>query len=210
MSMLSAGNMEIDYTHPLFSLLRGRRIILGSQSPRRIELLTQLGLPLECRPSDAPENHDDIECAEAVPVHLAMRKAKYLESTLKPDDILITADTIVILDGEIIEKPHDLDDARRFLQKLSGKWHKVITGYCIVSQEKEYHASVESSIRFVPLSADEINYYISKYQVLDKAGAYGIQDWIGLIGVAEINGSYHNVMGLPTAHLYAQLKDFLS
>lgn len=210
MSTHLAGNMNIDNKHPLARLLQGKRIVLGSQSPRRVELITQLGIPFECRPSDAPEDHDASIKAEDVPQLLAHRKAEYLLPALAPDELLITADTIVILGDEIIEKPRDLEDAKHFLQKLSGQWHRVITGYCIISHDKTYQASVESSIRFADLESDEIDYYVTKYQVLDKAGAYGIQDWIGLIGVAEIRGSYHNVMGLPTAHLYSHLKEFLS
>lgn len=208
--MLLAGDMEIDIQHPLYLLLQGNRVVLGSQSPRRIELLGQLGIPFECRPSDAPEDHDPSIKAEEVPQLLAHRKAEYLLPELATDEILITADTIVILGEEIIEKPRDIEHARHFLEKLSGRWHTVITGYCIISQDKEYQASVRSDIRFADLQPSEIEYYITKYKVLDKAGAYGIQDWIGLIGVAEIRGSYHNVMGLPTAHLYQHMKEFLS
>lgn len=208
--MLLVGSMKMDKSHPLAHLLEGKRIVLGSESPRRIEILSQLGLPFECRPSHAPEDHDKYTKAEDVPQLLAHRKAEYLRSTLAPNELLITADTIVILGEEIIEKPKNLADAKCFLEKLSGQWHKVITGYCILSHDKEYQASVESSIRFAELHPDEIEYYITRYQVLDKAGAYGIQDWIGLIGVAEIRGSYHNVMGLPSAHLYSNLKKFLS
>lgn len=209
MNKLLDGNMDLEIHHPIAQLLQDRQVVLGSQSPRRVELLTLLGIPFECRPSNAPEDHGENIQAEDVPLLLAHRKAEYLLPTLSQNEILITADTIVILGNEIIEKPKDLDDAQRFLNKLSGQWHRVITGYCITSHNNEYKASVESRIRFADLLPEEINYYLSKYQVLDKAGAYGIQDWIGLIGVAEIQGSYHNVMGLPTAHLYAHLKEFL-
>lgn len=202
--------MEIDLKHPLAKLLEGKKIVLGSQSPRRQELLSKLGLPFETRPSHAPEDHDALTPAEQLPLILATRKADWLKQTMAANELLITADTIVIKEGQVIEKPRDLNQARLFLEQLAGDWHSVITGYCIVSKENQYKASVKSRILFNTLQSEEIDYYLSHFNVLDKAGAYGIQDWIGLIGVSEIQGSYHNVMGLPTAHLYHQLKIFLS
>ena len=144
-----------------------------------------------------------------VPQLLASRKAEFLLPQLMPNDLLITADTVVVLEGQILEKPHSLEEAVTYLNRLSGKWHQVITGYCLTMLERRFKASVSSRILFDQLTVEEVDYYVSQYEVLDKAGAYGIQDWIGLIGVKEIQGSYHNVMGLPTAHLYQHLKEFL-
>lgn len=206
--MLLAGDMS-EVMHPLSTLLAGKKLILGSRSPRRVQLLKELGLTFECRVSDAPEEHDNEIEASKVPELLALRKAKWLMNELSPDELLITADTIVILDHKIIEKPTDLSEAKQFLSRLSDRWHTVITGYALSSTTRQISESVESKIRFGPLEDGEIEYYLSQYEVLDKAGAYGVQDWIGLIGVMELQGSYHNVMGLPTAKLYQSLKDFL-
>lgn len=195
--------------HPLEARLRGLNIILGSQSPRRVELLKQLGLTFEVRPSHAPEDHIEVQDPLEVPQLLASRKAEFLLPQLKTSDLLITADTVVVLEEQILEKPHSLDEATTFLNRLSGRWHQVITGYCLTMLERQFKASVTSRILFEQLTEAEVDYYVSRYEVLDKAGAYGIQDWIGLIGVKEIQGSYHNVMGLPTAHLYQHLKEFL-
>lgn len=195
--------------HPLEARLRGLHIILGSQSPRRVELLKQLGLTFVVRPSYAPEDHIEVQDPHEVPLVLATRKAEFLLPQLHPNDLLITADTVVVLEGQILEKPHSLEEAATYLNRLSGKWHQVITGYCLTMSERQFRASVTSDILFNHLTEEEICYYVTRYEVLDKAGAYGIQDWIGLIGVKEIQGSYHNVMGLPTAHLYQHLKKFL-
>ncbi|TFH94722.1 Maf family nucleotide pyrophosphatase [Porphyromonas levii] len=201
---------KIDSQHPLVQLLGDRHVVLGSQSPRRVELLTQLGIPYECRPGGATEEYDAATKAEEVPLLLARRKAEYLRPTLASNEVLITADTIVILDHKVLGKPKDKEEAQRYLDQLSGQWHRVITGFCIMTHDKLSQESVASDIRFANLHPDEIAYYVSQYEVLDKAGAYGIQDWIGLIGVTEIRGSYHNVMGLPTAVLYSRLKELLS
>ena len=200
---------EQKVAHPLESKLKGLHIILGSQSPRRVELLKQLGLTFEVRPSHAPEDHIEVQDPNEVPLVLATRKAEFLLPQLHLNDLLITADTIVVLEGEILEKPHSLNEAAIYLNRLSGKWHQVITGYCLTMSDRQFRASVTSDILFDHLTEEAISYYVNRYEVLDKAGAYGIQDWIGLIGVKEIKGSYHNVMGLPTAHLYQHLKEFL-
>lgn len=200
---------EQKVAHPLESKLKGLHIILGSQSPRRVELLKQLGLTFEVRPSHAPEDHIEVQDPNEVPLVLATRKAEFLLPQLHPNDLLITADTVVVLEGEILEKPHSLNEAAVYLNRLSGKWHQVITGYCLTMSDRQFRASVTSDILFDHLAEEAISYYVNRYEVLDKAGAYGIQDWIGLIGVKEIKGSYHNVMGLPTAHLYQHLKEFL-
>lgn len=193
--------------HPLEKLLDGRRLVLGSQSPRRVQLLRDLGLTFDVRPSGADETHPTDTAPEHIPLELAKRKAVAL-FPLQSDEILLTADTVVLMDGALLEKPHDLEEAKQFLKKLSGRWHSVITGYALTTSSKQVTGEVRSEIHFATLSDDEIEYYLANYQVLDKAGAYGIQDWIGLIGVSEVRGSYNNVIGLPTTHIYQTLKTF--
>lgn len=195
--------------HPLAELLAGINVVLGSQSPRRVELLKSLDIPFEVRSSDAPEDHALEVDPYELPITLATRKASYLQAGLKPNELLITADTVVILKQCILEKPKSISEAKHFLHELSGNWHEVVTGYCLTYGQHQFKAEVTSNVLFNELTECEIDYYISHYEVMDKAGAYGIQDWIGLVGVAEINGSYHNVMGLPIAHLYQNLKSLL-
>lgn len=195
--------------HPLDKLLRGRKLVLGSQSPRRVQLLRDLGLTFDVRPSGADETHPEHIEAEHIPLELAKRKALAL-LPLAAGEILLTADTVVLMDGELIEKPCDIDEANQFLHRLSGRWHSVVTGYALTTDTAQVTGEVRSEIHFATLTDDEIEYYLTNYQVLDKAGAYGIQDWIGLIGVSEVRGSYNNVIGLPTTHIYQTLKSFLS
>lgn len=145
---------------------------------------------------------------EKVPEFLSRQKAAAYIGEIGKDDILITADTIVILDNEIIGKPKDEEDARKMLRKLSGRVHTVVTGVTITTLEKETSFSVETEVTFAPLAESEIDYYVKNFKPLDKAGAYGIQDWIGAVGVASINGSYYNVMGLPVHRLYNELMLF--
>ena len=193
--------------HPLAERLRGYRIILGSQSPRRVDLLTALGLSFEVRPSHADESHPIGVNPRTLPLVLAKRKADALRESLTPTDLLITADTIVELSGEVIEKPGTIERAREFLQRLSGRWHTVHSGYCVRLGEKEIAGTVHTEIHFCPLLDDEIDYYLAHYEVLDKAGAYGIQDWIGLAAIDEVRGSYNNVIGLPASYIYRALKE---
>ena len=201
-----AGN-TLHSHHPLEQRLRGRRIILGSQSPRRLDLLRELGLSFEVHPSHADESHPEAVSPEKLPLILAQRKADALMEGLSPRDILITADTIVALEGEVIEKPGTLLRAAEFLRKLSGKWHTVYSGYSVRSGGREISGIVSTRIHFCPLSEEEIAYYLSHYEVLDKAGAYGIQDWIGLAAIDEVQGSYNNVIGLPASYIYRALKE---
>lgn len=181
------------------------KLILSSNSPRRKELLAGLDVPFEVRvidgidesfPADLPTD----EIAEFV----AQKKAAAY--TVCEDEIVITADTIVVLDGKVLGKPHDLDDAAAMLQQLSGKTHRVITGVCIKNSVKQKAFSVVSEVTFKTLSDDEISYYVNRYKPLDKAGAYGVQEWIGYIGVTSLSGSYYNVMGLPVQRIYEVLK----
>lgn len=204
-------------------------LILASNSPRRKELLAGLGIPYdvlvikgidESYPDDLPAN----EVAE----YIARKKAKAYEgqrskvksqrqnssektSDLRPstfDSILLTADTIVVCDGEILGKPRDAEDACSMLRKLSGKTHQVYTGYCLQKGETTVSGTVCSDVTFKELSDEEITHYVNEYKPFDKAGAYGIQEWIGYIGITGIRGSYYNVMGLPVQRIYEELRKF--
>lgn len=189
--------------------LEGKRIILASQSPRRQELLKGIGLDFEVIIKDKLDEDFDPEMPiSRVPEFLAEKKARAYVDLLDSFTILITADTIVSTDSEILNKPADEVEARYMLNLLSGKKHHVITGVCIKSMEKEICFSEESAVYFDLLECDEIEYYIRNYRPFDKAGAYGIQEWIGYIGINRIEGSYFNVMGLPIQLVYKELKKF--
>ena len=194
----------------LYRKLRDIDIVLGSGSPRRKYLLEEMGLNFRVMVnSDLEESWPDGLAREEIPVYLAELKARHLIEKIPPGSLLITADTIVWLNGEVINKPLDEADAFRMLKALSGAEHEVLTGVSL-SRDKAQHSFVASShVRFAKLSDDEIDYYIQNFNPLDKAGAYGIQDWIGYIGVEEIRGSYFNVMGLPLQRMYHELKIFL-
>ncbi|MCD7937763.1 MAG: Maf-like protein [Tannerellaceae bacterium] len=184
-------------------------IILGSNSPRRRELLAGLGLSFQVRPMpDIDESYPAELPGEEIPLFIARNKAQAYLAGLQPDELLITADTIVWLDGIVLGKPQDREDAIRILGDLSGNTHQVITGVCIVTQQKRVEFSVISTVRFAPLTEEDILYYIDTFQPFDKAGAYGIQEWIGYVGVESIEGSFYNVMGLPIQRVYTELKKF--
>ena len=185
-----------------------KRIVLGSKSPRRYQLLSDSGFDVEVRTQDDDEDFDINMAVHEVAEMLAVRKADALKNTLKPDEILITADSVVILDGKIYNKPADYDDAVKILAALSGKQHTVITGVCIMAIEVMKSFSVSTLVTFDQMTSKEIDYYITNFKPYDKAGAYGIQDWIGLCKVKEINGSYSNIMGLPMRELYHVLIEF--
>ena len=193
----------------LIEKLKNFTIILGSASPRRKQLLTELAIEFSIKTTQKeekyPENLDGAEIAE----FLAKQKAEVISKELTGNYLLITADTIVIQNNEILHKPKDKDEAQRILQNLSGKSHKVISGVCIKSAKKEVVFSSETEVTFNKLSEDEILYYIDNFKPFDKAGSYGIQQWIGYIGIEKIKGSYNNVVGLPTAELYQKLKLFI-
>ena len=179
-------------------------------SPRRRFLLGELGLKFEAvANNDIEETVPSHLQAEAIPLYLARLKARSYQTLLKEKTILITADTIVWLHGELIGKPRDTYDAKAMLMKLSGKMHYVYTGVCITSLEKETAFTAESKVFFRELTPAEIDYYVDTYNPVDKAGAYGIQEWIGYIGVERIEGSYFNVMGLPVQQLYSELIHFI-
>ena len=183
------------------------RIILASNSPRRKELLSRLGLSFEVRVmADIDESYpEDIPVSE-VALYIAGKKAESYRKVLADDELIITADTVVIVDDEILGKPADADDACRMLHKLSGRTHQVTTGVCLTSLDQERRFSVTTDVTFKALSDEEVNYYVNTYQPYDKAGAYGIQEWIGCIGVTALHGSYYNVMGLPIQRIYEALR----
>ena len=191
----------------MISQLSTFNIILGSQSPRRKELLA--GLDIEFTTKVIPgleETYPDTLQGEEIPIYLAKQKADAY--TLEDYDLLITADTIVWLNGHVYGKPADEAEAREMLRSLSGKTHDVITGVCVRTNKKNVSFASTTKVRFAELTDAEIEHYVNKYRPMDKAGAYGIQEWIGYIGVEHIEGSYFNVMGLPIQRLYTVLKEF--
>lgn len=184
-------------------------ILLASNSPRRKELLKGLGVPFTVTVlPDIDESFPETLEAEEIPVYIARKKAMAYLSRMEESTLLITADTIVWLDGKVYGKPHDEEDAKQMLRALSGKTHQVITGVCLCTQNKEKTFYSLTDVSFSDLTDREIEYYVSKYKPIDKAGAYGIQEWIGFAAVKEIKGSYFNVMGLPIHKLYQELKSF--
>jgi septum formation protein len=199
---LSAGSVML--TH-----LSKYRIVLGSHSPRRRELLSGLDIPFEVitLPGIDETAPDGLQ-KEEIPVFIAQLKANAYQEMMSNDTLLITADTIVWLDGQIYGKPKDEADAKAMLRALSGQTHEVITGVCLTTREKQRTFHAVSSVRFAPLDEKEIEYYIRQYKPYDKAGAYGVQEWIGYIGVESLSGSFYNVMGLPVRLLYKHLKEW--
>lgn len=186
-----------------------KKIILASNSPRRKELLAGLDIAFETRvlPGIA-EDFPETMPAEEVPEFIAREKAAAYLPTMADDELVITADTVVILDGDIIEKPRSLDEAKLMLHCLSGRKHRVVTGVCLTTTSRQKTFSAKTDVTFSPLSDEEIDYYVEKYQPLDKAGAYGVQEWIGYVAVTALEGSYFNVMGFPVQRVYQELKTF--
>lgn len=184
-------------------------IILASQSPRRQELLKGLDIPFTVQVIDGlEENFPPHLQAGDIPLYLAELKASAYLDSMNERTLLITADTIVWCEGQMLGKPANLAEAKQMLQQLSGKTHEVFTGVCVQSKAKKVIFTAVSHVRFSQLSEAEIDYYLSKYKPLDKAGSYGVQEWIGYVAVEHIEGSYFNVMGLPIHRLYEVLKEF--
>lgn len=184
-------------------------ILLASNSPRRRELLGGLGVEYEVVSlPEIDESYPPTLQGVEIPTYIAARKAEAYSQWMKDDTLLITADTIVWLDGKVYGKPADAQDACKMLRELSGKTHTVITGMALTTRDKQRTFAVESYVTFAQLDEAEIEYYVSKYKPFDKAGAYGIQEWIGYIGVTALEGSYFNVMGLPVQRLYQELKQW--
>jgi septum formation protein len=188
--------------------LQKYEIILASQSPRRQQLLKDLGLDFKVQSMDVDESFPNNLQMEEIPVFLAELKASAFSPQLKNNQLVITADTIVWLDGYVMNKPADYQDAWRMLSNLSGKKHQVVTGVCLLTSEKKVTFFVSTDVWFKELEDKEISYYLDHYRPYDKAGAYGIQEWIGYIGIHHIEGSFFNVMGLPIQTLYEHLKTF--
>lgn len=184
-------------------------IILGSNSSRRKKILEKMNIKVEVRASNIDESiTSDINIIE-IPVFLAQKKSNSLSQDLKEKEILITADTVVIYKDKIITKPKNSLDAKKILEKLSNNTHQVITGVCIRSQNKEHTFSNITEVTLNKLNDNDIDYYIKQFNPYDKAGSYGIQEWIGLIGVKKIKGSYTNVVGLPSSQVYQELNKFI-
>ena len=193
----------------MLSNLKKYHIILASKSPRRQELLRGMGVDFEILTKETPEDYPNDLPLDEVPKYLSMQKSlAFNDVELPADYLLITSDTVVICEGEILGKPKDREDAARMLRLLSGKTHHVVTGVTVRSAEKTESFAVRSNVTFAQLDADEINYYIEHCKPYDKAGAYGIQEWIGYVGISGLEGSFYNVMGLPTRKLYQCLKVF--
>jgi len=185
------------------------RVILASKSPRRKELLSELGLKFEVKTIDGiDESYPHDLPSEHISQYISEKKGRAYRDCIKDNEMVITSDTIVLLGNKVYGKPSDEIDACRMLSELSGRVHKVITGVTINTTQRTSSFHVVTEVEFAPISADEINYYVTNYRPLDKAGAYGIQEWIGCVGVRSIRGSFYNVMGLPVQRLYEELKSY--
>jgi septum formation protein len=183
------------------------KIVLASNSPRRKELLGGLDIEYEVRViKDIDESYPSDLRGEDIPKYISGQKAKAYRASMADNELIITADTIVYVDGEVLGKPKDADDARRMFHLMSGRKHEVITGVSIVTKERTVQFATTTKVSFAVLTDEEIEYYINKYKPYDKAGAYGIQEWIGYVGITGIEGSYFNVVGLPVQRLYTELK----
>jgi septum formation protein len=182
--------------------------LLASKSPRRQELLQSLGVKFQVVTKEVEEDFPDNLTKEEIPVFLAELKAKHFLDDLKEHDLLITADTIVWFNGKVLGKPENKKEAIETLQKLSGQTHQVISGVCLTSVKTQKSFYSISNVSFKQLSLEEIEYYVTEYKPYDKAGAYGIQEWIGFIGITHIDGSFYNVMGLPIQQLYTEIQNF--
>ena len=193
----------------MLSNLKKYQVILASKSPRRQELLRGMGVDFSILTKETDESFPPEMPLEEVPKYLSLQKSlAFNEDELPADYLLITSDTVVICEGEMLGKPKDKADAVRMLRLLSGKTHHVVTGVTVRSAEKTESFAVRSNVTFATLDDEEIDYYIEHCKPYDKAGAYGIQEWIGYVGISGLEGSFYNVMGLPTRKLYGVLKAF--
>ena len=185
------------------------KVLLASNSPRREDLLRGIDIDFEIKVlPDIDETYPSNLALEEVAEFVAQKKATSYYSILKENELMITADTVVVLEGKIYGKPKDEEEAKEMLLALSAKTHRVISGVCLTSTTKQTCFSVISDVEFSDLTNEEIEYYVERYSPLDKAGSYGVQEWIGYIGVKHISGSYYNIMGLPIQRLYRELKSF--
>ena len=189
--------------------LKKYNIVLASNSPRRKELLQRMGVNFKVRTLfGIDESYPDSLRGEDIVRYISRNKAQAYRSSMAPNGLLITADTIVYVEGEVMGKPKTAEQAKEMLHKLSGKSHQVITGVTIVTADRTEDFGVTSQVKFAEITDEEINFYVDNYLPFDKAGAYGIQEWIGIVAVEEIKGSYFNVVGLPVQRLYQKLKTF--
>ncbi len=194
----------------LHDTLKNYRLILASQSPRRRQLLADCGLEYELAERyEVEELFPATMAADEVPVYLSRLKSEGYPAELAERDILLTADTVVIIDNEILGKPADETEARAMLRRLSGRAHRVTTGVTLRSRVRVESFAVQSDVYFRTLTDEEIAYYVTRYRPMDKAGSYGIQEWIGYVGIERIDGSFYNVMGLPVQRVYAALAEFI-
>ena len=185
--------------------LKKYKVILASNSPRRKELLAGLGVDYEVRTlPDVDESYPETLQGADIPLYIAKEKADAYVAMMQPGELMITADTIVWLDGKVLGKPQDKEDALQMLRTMSGRTHEVFTGVCITTTDWQRSFTAQTEVRFATLSEEEIAYYVDNFQPMDKAGAYGVQEWIGFIGVENISGSYYNIMGLPVQKLYRE------
>lgn len=190
-------------------MLENYNVILASNSPRRHELLKGLEIDFKVKTiKDLDESYPDSLIGEEIPLFLAQKKGSAYTSLLDEKTMIITADTIVWNENKVLGKPKDRDNALSMLRSLSGKTHKVFTGVCVKTLSKEITFVASSDVTFATLTDEEIEFYVDKYKPFDKAGAYGVQEWIGYVGVEHINGSFYNIMGLPVQRLYTELKKF--
>lgn len=187
--------------------LKKYKIKLASNSPRRRELLSGLGLEYEVKllPGIDETYPDSLE-GEEIPLYIARKKAEAYRAVLQPEELVLTADTVVCIDGKVLGKPKDEEDACGMLRLLSGCAHQVITGVCLMTTTFQKSFASVTDVTFDVLSEEEIRYYVEKYRPMDKAGSYGVQEWIGFVGVTGLRGSFYNVMGLPVQRLYKELK----
>ena len=193
-------------TSPIEQILKGRHLYLASASPRRRQLMSNLGCEVKLiEPRDVDESFPSDISVEEAPVYISRKKAEAYCDVITPDMIVVTADTVVIAENKLLGKPRSTDEAIKMLETLSGKRHKVITGVTLTTSEQLQSFKTVTEVDFDTLTADEIEYYINEFNPLDKAGAYGIQEWIGYIGIKGIIGDYYNVMGLPVHDLYKHL-----
>lgn len=187
--------------------IRFKNIVLASQSPRRKQLLEGIGFSFTVKSLDVDESFPEELQAQNIPLYLCKKKADAFNIT-DDETLVITADTVVWVNNHVLNKPADLNEAKTMLKELSGNMHQVYTGVCLKSKLKTEHFFCETNVYFKELSETEIDYYLSNFKPLDKAGSYGVQEWIGYIGIERLEGSYFNVMGLPTKELYEALLKF--
>ncbi len=196
--------------NPLTVKLKPYRILLASGSPRRQQYLKDMGVPFEIVKNPIEEVYPESLKGEEIATYLAKLKSSGLKETLKEKDILLTADTVVWFNNLSLAKPADTEEAKQMLRDLSGQWHEVITSVCFTTATEQRVASSTTKVCFEHLSAEQIDYYVDVYKPLDKAGAYGIQEWLGFVAITEIKGSYSNVVGLPTNLVYKMLMTMTS